>query len=471
MLTSDFVEKLVFISSTGDKSSSGEPSPAGSTWLNLARPLVVIIQSLSPGLSSYSVFVEALHVGGLESETSTDDEERLQARLFGAATRAILERPTPPGPGRLAFSAVPQHGAEAMLAVLREAGYDKLWDEPCYRYALRLPVDAAELQNGQELLRSLQAQGLAYQLDTLRRDRRLAAHAAPLAAHAAPRHARAPVSEAVRAQDSAPASAPVAAPAPEAQGDIMGPAAAGAAARAGPDALLVDSLWTYRSAHSLALVQLLVEHRQTVCVRLGRDASAASAGAAAAAGGGGAATAPAGPRSETAVTAEGPPAASLPAVPAQSPNLSTEVAPSLDEESDAVAWILQYADGSVGMAHTQSGHRRRGLMRLALMEMVRRLLGSDGPSHLPPRQQEACCAQQQSQQQAQATSSSGAAAGSPVTVDASAGAAQAHTAGARQDEVFAFIVLENAASVALFEGLGFRRCERAYHWFGVEGGG
>lgn len=31
--------------------------------------------------------------------------------------------------------------------------------------------------------------------------------------------------------------------------------------------------------------------------------------------------------------------------------------------------------------------------------------------------------------------------------------------------------MENTASVALFEGLGFRRCQRMYHWFGVEGSG
>ncbi|GIM08612.1 hypothetical protein Vretimale_12632 [Volvox reticuliferus] len=53
--------------------------------------------------------------------------------LFVAALRGILALPPPHGPGRLAFSAIPGYAAPAMKAVLREAGYGEVWDEGCFR--------------------------------------------------------------------------------------------------------------------------------------------------------------------------------------------------------------------------------------------------------------------------------------------------------------------------------------------------
>ncbi|GIL60918.1 hypothetical protein Vafri_15727 [Volvox africanus] len=55
-------------------------------------------------------------------------------------------------------------------------------------------------------------------------------------------------------------------------------------------------------------------------------------------------------------------------------------------QSDAVSWILQYPDGSIGMAHTVPPHRRRGLMRRCVRKMTQLVLiggrqgngGSDG---------------------------------------------------------------------------------------------
>ncbi|KXZ45597.1 hypothetical protein GPECTOR_53g90 [Gonium pectorale] len=86
-------------------------------------------------------------------------------------------------------------------------------------------------------------------------------------------------------------------------------------------------------------------------------------------------------------------------------------------------------DGSLGMAHTLEGHRRRGLMRRCALELLR-----------------------------------GAAAGlAPPAAAADSGSLR------RQRDAFVYIVLENSASVALFEGLGFRRSPEHYHWFGVEG--
>ncbi|KAG2451145.1 hypothetical protein HYH02_004412 [Chlamydomonas schloesseri] len=469
MLASEFIGKLVFIGTSDEESKGAGGCPADLQ----SRPQLIVVQSLSPGLSSYSVFVEARRGSGVKDEASLcEEDDSHQAALFAAAMRAILTRPRPPGPGRLAFSAVPQHGAAAMLAVLRAAGYDQLWDEPCHRYVLRAPLNAAEPQRGHALLRSLQAQGFDYQLDSLRSD------PAPGATPDADPAAAASSGEASHSgRSSAAAAAAVSAAATAA---VSAAATAAAAARAGPDALLVNSLWTYRSAHSLALVQLLVEHRTTVCVRLRgrgrgqertRDTDAAAAAPAPAAAG------------VDAVAAAAPP----PAPPGEQALASCSPANSPGSSSDAVAWILQYGDGSVGMAHTLSSHRRRGLMRLALTEMVRRLQqgdgagaaggggcgsGSKGASGLQAAQQ----GQHQQQEEglqgplgppehlARPTGgvAAGAACGYPPTLISSA---------RQTDEVFAFIVLENAASVALFEGLGFRRCERAYHWFGVEGGG
>lgn len=261
-----------------------------------------------------------------------------------------------------------------------------------------------------------QAQGLPYKLDTLRPGGLQAAHAA------------------------SPGVTSVG-PAAGTPGDV-GSAAAAAAARAGPDARLVDSMWTYRSAHSLALVQLLIEHRHTVCVRLRRDMEtaedAAEAAAAAAVGGGGDGG---GSGGLGAAGAESCGAAS-PGSGAGSPALAAE-APLPLKESDAVAWILQYGDGSVGMAHTLPGHRRRGLMRLALAEMVRRLLGGDGPEQqaAAAAQQEGVHAQEpgqaQQQHEARPAKPSGAAAGSQATVVASSDEVLTHIAGVSQVEAFA----------------------------------
>lgn len=113
------------------------------------------------------------------------------------------------------------------------------------------------------------------------------------------------------------------------------------------DSELVDSLWTYRSPTSLDLVRHLIATRPTSCVRLRvQRGTMPQAGAAAAAARGG----------EHATI--------------QAPSGSaTHAAP-------AVAWALQYGDGSIGMAHTLQAHRRRGLMRVAAADLVARVLAA-----------------------------------------------------------------------------------------------
>ena len=44
----------------------------------------------------------------------------------------------------------------------------------------------------------------------------------------------------------------------------------------------------------------------------------------------------------------------------------------------AVAWAVEYDDGSFGMLTTVEGHRRRGLARLALVALVTRLVEEEG---------------------------------------------------------------------------------------------
>jgi hypothetical protein len=55
--------------------------------------------------------------------------------VYRAALEALLELPSPPGPGRLAFNAIPATAADTMLEALKAAGHAQLWNEPCFRYA------------------------------------------------------------------------------------------------------------------------------------------------------------------------------------------------------------------------------------------------------------------------------------------------------------------------------------------------
>ncbi|KAG2484580.1 hypothetical protein HYH03_016623 [Edaphochlamys debaryana] len=308
-----------------------------------------------------------------QSLSPAEPDEAHQSRLFAWAASAILALPDP---RRLAFYCLPSHGAAAVLRVLRAAGYDNLWDEPCHRYARAEPLYPEEL--------------------------------------------------AVVMSD--PSSA------------ACGSGAAGSPAevyrldslRSEADCELVDSLWTYKSSYSLPLVRLLVQHRHTVCARYnsrGQEGGSDRKGPAVPVG------------SDT-----GPVGGSEPG-----PEASAS-----GSGSDAVAWILHYGDGSIGLAHTLEAHRRRGLMRRCGLEMVRRLLG--------PGRGEAEEEQEGSTERGAAGAGAGAGAGG-----AGAGGGGGEAGGWRQREVFLFVVQGNGASVALFEGLGFRCCAAAWHWLGVEG--
>ncbi|GIL69242.1 hypothetical protein Vretifemale_202 [Volvox reticuliferus] len=179
--------------------------------------------------------------------------------------------------------------------------------------------------------------------------------------------------------------------------------------RSEADACLVNSLWTYRSPYSLPLVRILVAHRHTACVRLQKndDDDDGPAG-------------PVGPATDT------PPPAGA-AGDTRGDGFGSESASAeVGSTSDAVAWILQYPDGSIGMAHTLPPHRRRGLMKRCVREVAERVLGWKR---------------------------------------------QGGSGGSRSasSEVFTYIVEGNTASIALFEGLGFQRSAERYHWFGAEG--
>ena len=62
MLYNDFIKKLVYVSCSEKNVADGQEFADCSQ----SRPKVVVIRSLSPGLSSYSVFVEALRGGGAD---------------------------------------------------------------------------------------------------------------------------------------------------------------------------------------------------------------------------------------------------------------------------------------------------------------------------------------------------------------------------------------------------------------------
>ncbi|GLC45702.1 hypothetical protein PLESTF_000471600 [Pleodorina starrii] len=361
-----------------------------------------------------------------------------QIWLFTAAVRAILELPHPPGPARLAFSAIPAHAAPHVLRVLREAGYDRLWDEPCYRYWTRslpppppppppppaLPNDSNDVADG-----GAEEGEPQYVLDTLR-------------------------SEA--------------------------------------DVRLVESLWSYRSQYSLPLVRLLVAHRPSACVRLKMPPPLSSP------------PPPSQPQPQQQPSPPSPPppppsdgggvqsahGALLPAagpVSVQHGSGSGFGSGSGSGSSDAVAWILQYADGSLGMAHTLAPHRRKGLMRRCAADLTRQVLRRQRQ-----RQGGAEMAEMAGEKvgvgggcstdgddgggggggacpSISISSSSGGAAAGDTGRDAVPSAGQRLPAGQRKPEAFTYIVAGNAASMALFEGLGFVRDPLVYHWLGVEG--
>lgn len=94
------------------------------------------------------------------------------------------------------------------------------------------------------------------------------------------------------------------------------------------DAELVNSLWAYKSANSLQLVQQLITDRLTSCVRLEPESDATGAPSPAAA----------------------------------------------SDASAPVAWVLQKNDGSIGMAHTLEAHRQQGLMSVCVADLTSRIL-------------------------------------------------------------------------------------------------
>ncbi|GLC77561.1 hypothetical protein PLESTF_001955500 [Pleodorina starrii] len=143
------------------------------------------------------------------------------------------------------------------------------------------------------------------------------------------------------------------------------------------DVRLVESLWSYRSQYSLPLVRLLVAHGPSACVRLKMPPPLSSPP----------------PSSQPQPQAPPPPPPPSPPPPSdgggvQSPHGADLPAAgpvsvqhgsgsgsrSGSESSDAVAWILQYADGSLGMAHTLAQHRRKGLMRRCAADLTRQVL-------------------------------------------------------------------------------------------------
>ncbi|GLI66937.1 hypothetical protein VaNZ11_010976, partial [Volvox africanus] len=364
---------------------------------------ILVVYSIWPGRSSYSVFVEdhfpAVSGNSISSgvKSQPGNLRNHQVDLFVSALRGILALPYPPGPGRLAFSAIPAYAAPAMKQALREAGYGEVWDEGCYRYWIReLPPETEGALSGGE--------GGSFS---------------------------------VRASEHSPGS-----DCETVSDDLKGFENSYVLdeLRSEADACLVNSLWTYRSPYSLPLVRALVAHRHTACVRLQWNdarpteamrmtklstgcrthetahelASPSSSGIAPV-------TGTAGNDIETAGLAN--------------ESMSTEFT---SIQSDAVAWILQYPDGSIGMAHTVPPHRRRGLMRRCVRKMTERLLVG---VHIGDRQ-------------------------------GNGGSAVCCGGGSRlaSNEVFAYIVEDNAASIALFEGLGFQRNAERFHWFGGEGG-
>ncbi|PNH05288.1 hypothetical protein TSOC_008477 [Tetrabaena socialis] len=193
------------------------------------------------------------------------------------------------------------------------------------------------------------------------------------------------------------------------------------ALRTEADVQIVNRHWMYRSPYSLPLVRLLVAHRHTVCARLQPSSVAALSG------------------SPSIFDATGAPSPQLLAA-ADCPGSlegheeggagGAAEAGSRGGEGSAVAWILQYGDGSIGMVHTLEAHRRCGLMRACVLEMLRRL-----QADLEQR--------------------------------VSGGCSGAGRAG-QQTDAYVFIVPDNTSSVKLFEGLGFRPSSEPFHWFGVE---
>ncbi|GIL60922.1 hypothetical protein Vafri_15727 [Volvox africanus] len=120
---------------------------------------ILVVYSIRPGRSSYSIFVEnhfsEVSVPGTSMSSGVKAQpgnlRNHQVHLFVAALRGILALPHPPGPGRLAFSAVPGYAAPAMKQALREAGYDDMWDEGCYRYWIRtLPPETEGKPQGRD---------------------------------------------------------------------------------------------------------------------------------------------------------------------------------------------------------------------------------------------------------------------------------------------------------------------------------
>ena len=120
------------------------------------------------------------------------------------------------------------------------------------------------------------------------------------------------------------------------------------------DIELVNELWTYRSATSLDLIGLILKARHTACIRPPGRAGPGSPTAT----GRGASTA-AVVCSTSATSAAGQSSSSSYSAPHKAP------------DQLPVAWIVQYTDGSIGMAHTLAGHRRKGLMRVCIAEVVR----------------------------------------------------------------------------------------------------
>lgn len=176
----------------------------------------------------------------------------------------------------------------------------------------------------------------------------------------------------------------------QAQGYEVGPLQEG-------DIELVNELWAYRSATSLDLIRLILKARHTACIRPPGYSGPCSPT----------------PVGDGAFTA----ACSAPHMPKAEPaSSSNSNVQQRAQHQPAAAWIVQYADGSIGMAHTLAAHRRKGLMRVCIAELVRSIQADCG----------------------------------------------------RHQEIFGFVVQNNEASQQLFEGMGFARDPMLYYWIGFE---
>lgn len=107
----------------------------------------------------------------------------------------------------------------------------------------------------------------------------------------------------------------------------------------------IDATWAYRSEFSRALLESLAQHNLVCCAR------------------------PAGNNSSGDGDLSGAPAAA-PRSSAPAGAAGARIA------APAVAWALQYHDGSMGVAYTLPQHRRRGLMRAVISTLQDAILAS-----------------------------------------------------------------------------------------------